>query len=57
MNCKNHDKLQLFRVKFLLLNVDDALHVRFFELFAFKHCDDVRAYDLRFDFTDGGNGK
>lgn len=54
-----HEMLQLFLV--LLGNVfvsTPDLHLPFFFvlLMIFMHWDDVSAYDLRCDFTDGGNG-
>lgn len=54
-NAPIHEMLQLFRV---LLGSVGVLHRPFFFvlLIMLMHCDDVRAYDLRCDLTDGGNG-
>lgn len=54
-NVTIHEMLQLFLV---LLGSVGVLHRPFFFelLMMLMHCDDVRAYDLRCDLTDGGNG-
>lgn len=56
MKSVTHVIVQLFR----LLSRVGVLHVRFlaleFVFTLFIHCDDVSAYDLRFCFTEGGNG-
>lgn len=49
----HQDKLQLF----LVLCVGVLQRPFFVSVREFTHCDDVKAYDLRCDLTDGGNGR
>lgn len=50
----DHETQQLFLVLAGRVGVLQRLFFGFVNVF--MHCDDVNAYDLRFDLTDGGNG-